>query len=138
TDHYLDFVVGRLGTYTGSSKGPASAARVDYPGFGGLEQAGVGPGLAAQGLTFSASGIAGFYSGAAAGAHGADAVGRLVGERLKRFLAHIDRLVGIAVITDDHVLPQNRVTLSMAMAPDAHGPIARLEVRRRHQRTLAN
>jgi choline dehydrogenase-like flavoprotein len=138
TDHYLDFVVGRLGTYTGSSKGPASAARVDYPGFGGLEQAGVGPGLAAQGLTSSASGIAGFYSGAAAGAHGADAVGRLVGERMKRFLAHIDRLVGIAVITDDHVLPQNRVTLSMAMAPDAHGPIARLEVRGRHERTLGN
>src|SRR6266508_1775689 len=44
TDHYLDFVVGRLGSYAGSSKGPTSAARVDYPGFGGLEQAGVGPG----------------------------------------------------------------------------------------------
>src|SRR5207244_11789003 len=55
TDHYLDFVVGRCGTYTGSSKGPASAARVDYPGYGAFEQAGVGPGLAAQGMTSSAS-----------------------------------------------------------------------------------
>jgi len=139
TDHYLDFVVGRLGSYAGSSKGPASAARVDYPGFGGLEQAGVGPGLAAQGMTSSASGIAGFYgNGSAAGAHGADAVGRLLGERMKRFLTHVDRLIGIAVITDDDVLAQNRVTLSTTMSPDAHGPIARLEVRKRSQRTVAN
>ena len=139
TDHYLDYVVGRLSKYTGSSKGPTSAARADFPGFGGLEQAGIPPGLQAQGLTSSDSGIAGFYdNGAAAGAHGADAVGRLVGERLKRFLSNVDRLIGIAVITDDHVLPQNRVTLSAAMSPDAHGPIARLELRRRSARTLSN
>ena len=58
------------------------------------------------------------------GAWGADAVGRLVGERLKRFLSNVDRLIGVALITDDDVLPQNRVTLSTVMAPDAHGPIA--------------
>src|SRR3954451_16483729 len=38
TDHYLDYLVGRFTTYTGSSKGPTSAARLDFPGFGGLEQ----------------------------------------------------------------------------------------------------
>jgi choline dehydrogenase-like flavoprotein len=139
TDHYLDYLVGRFTTYTGSSKGPTSAARLDYPGFGGLEQAGVSPGLQGQALTSSDSGIAAFYdNGGPAGAWGADAVGRLVGERLKRFMRNVDRLIGVALITDDDVLPQNRVTLSTVMAPDAHGPIARLEVRQRSPRTLKN
>jgi choline dehydrogenase-like flavoprotein len=139
TDHYLDYVVGRFATYTGSSKGPTSAARVDFPGFGGLEQVGLSPGLQAQALTASDSGIAGFYdNGSGAGAQGANAVGRLVGERLKRFLADVDKLIGIAVITDDDVLPQNRVRLSTAMSPDAHGPIARLEIRGRTERSQRN
>jgi len=139
TDHYLDYLVGRFTTYTGSSKGPTSAARLDFPAFGGLEQAGVSPGLQGQALTASDSGIAGFYdNGASVGAWGADAVGRLVGERLKRFLSNVDRLIGVALITDDDVLPQNRVTLSTVMAPDAHGPIARIEIRQRSPRTLKN
>jgi choline dehydrogenase-like flavoprotein len=139
TDHHLDYLVGRFTSYTGSSKGPTSAARLDFPGFGGLEQAGVSPGLQGQALTSSDSGIAGFYdNGAPVGAWGANAVGRLVGERLKRFMKDVDRLIGVALITDDDVLPQNRVTLSTAMAPDAHGPIARLEVRARSPRTLKN
>jgi choline dehydrogenase-like flavoprotein len=138
TDHYLDFLVGRFAAYTGSSKGPTSAARLDFPGFGGLEQAGVSPGLQAQGLASSDSGIAGFYDGSNAGAQGADVIGRLVGERLKRFLSDIDRLIGVALITDDDVLPENRISLSSGMAPDANGPIARLEIRRRSARTLHN
>jgi choline dehydrogenase-like flavoprotein len=139
TDHYLDYLVGRLNTYTGSSKGPTSAARLDFPGYGALEQAGVSPGLQAQALTSSDSGIAGFYDrGASAGAQAADAIGRLVGERLKRFIGNVDHLIGVALITDDDVLPENRVTLSTAMGPDAHGPIPRLEVRGRAARTLRN
>ena len=139
TDHYLDIVVGRLRAYTGSSKGPASAARADFPGYGSLEGAGIPPGLQAQGLTSSEAGIAGYYdNGSSAGAHGANAVGRLVGERLKRFLGNVDRLMTVAVLTDDDVLPQNRVTLSAAMSPDAHGPIARVELRRRSERTVRN
>jgi choline dehydrogenase-like flavoprotein len=139
TDHYLDFLVGRLTSYTGSSKGPTSAARLDFPGYGGLEQAGVSPGLQGQGLTSSGSGIAGLYANdSAAGAQGADVIGRLVGERLKRFMGNVDRLIGVALITDDDVLPQNRVSLSTAMTPDAHGPVARLELRARSARTLRN
>jgi choline dehydrogenase-like flavoprotein len=139
TDHYLDIVVGRLPAYTGSSKGCASGARADYPGYGALEGAGIPPGLQAQGLTSSNSGIAGYYDNAAtAGAYGANAVGRLVGERLKRFLGNIDRLMTVAVLTDDDVLPQNRVTLSAAMSPDAHGPIARVELRTRSERAVRN
>ena len=117
TDHYLDFVVGRFNSYTGSSKGPTSAARLDFPGYGGLEQAGVMPGLQAQGLVAS---------------------GRLVGEPLKRFMRDVDKLIGVAVITDDDVHPANRVDLSPSMAPDAHGPVARLSIRARTQRTLRN
>lgn len=117
TDHYLDFVVGRLATYTGSSKGPTSAARLDFPGYGGIEQAGVTPGLQAQGLVAS---------------------GRLVGEPLKQFMRDVDKLIGVAVITDDDVHPANRVDLSPTMAPDAHGPVARLSIRARTPRTLRN
>jgi choline dehydrogenase-like flavoprotein len=117
TDHYLDFVVGRFASYTGSSKGPTSAARLDFPAYGGLEQAGVMPGLQAQGLVAS---------------------GRLVGVRLKRFMRDVDKLMGVAVIADDDVHPANRVTLSPTMAPDAHGPVARLEIRARTPRTLRN
>jgi choline dehydrogenase-like flavoprotein len=139
TDHALDYVVGRFGRYTGSSKGPTSAARADFPGYGSLEQVGLGPGLQAQSLTSSQAGIAGFY--AASGntkTAGARAAGRLVGKRLKAFLADVDRLLAIAVVTDDDVVPENRVTLSTAMNPDAHGPIARVELRRRTERTLGN
>jgi choline dehydrogenase-like flavoprotein len=131
TDHYLDLVVGRLPHYTGSSKGPTSAARVDYPGRGCLEQVGVPPGLQAQGLTDSDAGIRGLYDNGLPG-------GRLVGRELRRFLSNVDRLIGIAVITDDDVVPDNRVTLSQTMTPDVHGPIGRLEIRRRSGRTLAN
>jgi choline dehydrogenase-like flavoprotein len=121
TDHYLDFVVGRFTHYTGHSKGPASAARADFPGYGCIEQAGAVPGLQAQGLTDSL-----------------EPGRRVLGTRLKRFLADVDKLLAIAVITDDDVLPQNRVRLSQTMTPDAHGPIARIELRGRTPRTLAN
>jgi len=119
TDHYLDLVVGRLSRYTGSSKGATSAARADFPGYGSIEQVGVAPGLQAQGLTDSN-----------------EPGNRVLGTRLQRLLSDVDRLLGIAVITDDEVLPQNRVTLSDVMTPDAHGPIARVEIRGRTAATL--
>jgi choline dehydrogenase-like flavoprotein len=121
TDHYLDLVVGRFPRYTGSSKGPTSAARADFPGYGSIEQVGVPPGLQAQGVTDSN-----------------EPGRRLRGARLARFLSNVDRLMSIAVITDDDVVPENRVSLSTVMAPDAHGPIARVELRRRTARTVAN
>lgn len=121
TDHYLDFVVARFSHYTGSSKGATSAARADFPGWGCIEQAGVAPGLQAQGLTDSNEPRL-----------------RLRAQRLARFLANLDRLMALAVITDDDVALSNRVTLSGVMTPDAHGPIARVELRERTARTLEN
>jgi choline dehydrogenase-like flavoprotein len=121
TDHYIDIVVGRFPHYTGSSKGPTSAARADFPGYGSIEQTGLPPGLQAQGLTDSEQ-----------------PARRLLGGRLARFLSNVDRLMSIAVITDDEVVPENRVLLSTVMTPDAHGPVARIELRRRTPRTIAN
>jgi choline dehydrogenase-like flavoprotein len=121
TDHYLDFIVGRLPHYTGSSKGATSAARADFPGYGSIEQVGVAPGLQAQGLTDSE-----------------EPGRRLLGSRLKHFLSHIDRLLTVAVVTDDDSLPENRVTLSSVLTPDVHGPVARIELRRRTAHTIAN
>jgi len=138
TDHFLDYIVGRLPAYTGSSKGPTSAARADFPGYGCLEGAGVVPGLQAQSMTGSGAGIAGFYDNGTSATAGATVAGRLIGERLKRFLGGIDRLLAVAVITDDDVSSTNRVTLSTAMSPDAHGPVARVELRHRTERTLSN
>src|SRR3712207_9423642 len=79
TDHYFDWVIGLMDYYTGSSKGPGSAARCDYPGRGGLENVGLPPALQAFSATFSDSAIAGHYdNGAGLPGHGAAAVGRRV------------------------------------------------------------
>jgi choline dehydrogenase-like flavoprotein len=121
TDHWHDVVVGRMRSYTGTSKGPSSAARADFPGYGSLEQFGTPPALMAQSL---ASGT----------------TGRLVGNRLKSYMSNIDRLLGVVVLTDDDVQPDYRVRLSESVAPDAHGPVARVELpyQNRTARTVRN
>src|SRR5262249_62301308 len=55
TDHHFDLVIGILPHDSGLSRGPASAARADFPGHGSLEQVGIGPAGAVQvrGLTRS-------------------------------------------------------------------------------------
>jgi choline dehydrogenase-like flavoprotein len=141
TDHATDAVLGVLPADAGASRGPSSAARVDYPGRGGFEQVGTTPALAARGLALSDAGIAGAYAnGRQDGTQGADAVGRLVGPELKAALADLDRLLVVIVLTDDDVEARNRVTLATAAPPDEHGPIARVEIngRTRSPRTREN
>lgn len=141
TDHYPDAVIGVMPFETGSSKGPGSAARADFPGHGCLENAGVPPASAAFVAAFSDSGIAGIYdNGSPVGANGADLLGRVVGRSLKSFLADVDRLLSVLAITDDDVESQNRVTLSPVFPPDEHGPVPRVEIRHRQRsaRTVAN
>ena len=112
TDHHFDTIIGVMPFDTGSSKGPGSAARADFPGYGMLENTGATPAGQASVFTFSDAGIAGFYDNGALGdAHGADGVGRLVGAELKSAMSYVDRLLSIAVLTDDDVEKQNRVTL---------------------------
>jgi choline dehydrogenase-like flavoprotein len=142
TDHYFDWVIGLMPSYTGSSKGPASAARVDWPGRGALEQAGFGPAFQALAAVFSDAGLAGHYdNGAPVGDAGADSLGGHVGNALREILAHgVDRLINVLVMTDDDVEAQNRVTLSTGLPPDEHGPVPKVEFhhRQRSARTRAN
>jgi choline dehydrogenase-like flavoprotein len=141
TDHFFDWVIGVLPRYTGSSKGPGSAARCDFPGRGGLENVGLPPGLQAFSANFSDAGIAGRYDNdVGLGKAGADTLGRIVGKDLRRMLGDIDRLLNVLVITDDDVEAQNRVTLSQTIPADENGPVARVEFhqRKRSKRTMAN
>lgn len=141
TDHYPDFVIGRFASYTGSTRGPGSNARADFPGYGSLEVTTLPPGLQAYSLAFSDSGMAGLYdNGTGITAEGADAIGRLVGKRLKNFVADVDKLVNVLVLTDDEVEDQNRVTLSQSSPPDENGAIPRIEIpyRKRSARTKRN
>jgi choline dehydrogenase-like flavoprotein len=141
TDHHFDWFIGVLPRYTGSSKGPGSAARCDFPGRGGLENVGLPPALQAFSATFSDAGIAGHYDNdVGLSKAGAKTLGRLVGPELRRALSDIDRILNVLVITDDDVEPQNRVTLSTTLPADEHGPVPRVEFhqRARSRRTRRN
>jgi choline dehydrogenase-like flavoprotein len=139
TDHFVDAVTGLMPFDTGSSRGPGSGARIDYPGRGMIEPVGETPGLRAALSAFSDAGIPGYYNnGLSAG--GADITGRLVGRDLKEAMANVDRLLNIDVFTDDDVEMQNGVSLSSAYPPDEHGPVPRIEIRQhnRSTRTITN
>jgi hypothetical protein len=140
TDHFFDWVIGEMPYDTGSSKGPGSSARCDFPGRGGLENVGLPPALQAFSANFSDAGMSGFYDNGFPSKAGSDTVGRLIGNELKRYISNIDRLLNVLVITDDDVEAQNRVTLSSTFPPDEHGAVAKVEFhqRKRSQRTNAN
>ena len=141
TDHFFDWVTGVFPFYTGSSKGPGSAARCDFPGRGGLENVGLPPGLQSFTSTFSDAGMSGYYDNGRGGpAFGADTRGRLVGNKLRNIMSNLDNILNVLVIPDDDVEAQNRVTLSALFPPDEHGPVAKVEFhpRNRSARTLAN
>jgi choline dehydrogenase-like flavoprotein len=132
TDHHFDWLIGVLPRYTGSSKGPGSAARCDFPGRGGLENVGLPPALQAFSATFSDAGIAGHYDNdVGIGKAGAKTLGRVLGKDLRRLITDVDRILNVLVITDDDVEPQNRVTLSSELPADENGPVARVEFQQR-------
>lgn len=139
TEHYFDTVIGIMPFYTGNGKGPASNARIDYPGRGNLELHNQTPGSQSIVSSFSDAGIAGLTS-STDNAYGADTVGRLIGLDLKAVLSNLDRLLNITIGTDDDVESQNRIMLSNSFPPDEHGPVARIEVnhRNRSARTVEN
>ncbi|MGH2717686.1 MAG: GMC family oxidoreductase N-terminal domain-containing protein [Actinomycetota bacterium] len=141
TDHFFDWVTGVFPSYTGSSKGPGSGARCDFPGHGGLENVGLPPGIQSFASTFSDAGMSGYYDNGRGGpAYGADTRGRLVGNQLRGLLSNLDNLLNVLVITDDDVEAQNRVTLSSVFPADENGAVAKVEFhyRNRTQRTLNN
>jgi|GEM_PF-277989 len=142
TDHAFDFVTGEFDHYTGSSRGPGSSARCDFPGVGGLENVGLPPAIQTFGATFSDAGMSGFYdNGTAQTKAGADTLGRLIGTDLRKMLENgVDHLLNVLVISDDDVQADNRVTLSSELPPDNQGSIPRvaLDGRARTPRTNRN
>ena len=141
TDHHFDLVLGLLPRDSGSSRGPSSAARADFPGRGSLEHVGTNPGGIAQFASLSDSGTIGLYNnGAPVGDAGADAVGRRAGKSMKQFFSNIDRLFVVLALTDDDVEAQNRVTLSSNFPADENGriPSVTMNGRGRSARTKAN
>jgi choline dehydrogenase-like flavoprotein len=138
TDHYFDMVIGKLHRNAGLTAGPGSGARADFPGRGAIEPVGASPGSILQFFSSSLSGTCGMPGNDAANPLGADFVGRLAGNRYKRFFAELDSVLALIVITDDDVEPQNRITRSAAH--DEHGPIARVSIdgRARSARTVNN
>lgn len=140
TDHYFDWLIGTFDSYTGSSKGPSSAARVDFPGYGGLEQVGLPPALQAFSAGLSSSGIRGYYDNGRGYTGAWDGkTGRIIGNELKQALANVDQLINVLVLTDDDVQPDNRVTLS-AFPEDENGPIPKVSFPPGHRsrRTIRN
>lgn len=141
TDHYFDWIVGSFDEYTGNSKGANSAARMDFPGRGGIENVGLGPAIQAFTMSLSDSGSRGFYD------NGKDVTGpwdgpagRMVGNELKDLMmGGVDNLLNFLVLTDDHVEAQNRITPSLFPA-DENGAPAKIDVtlRGRKPRTLEN
>ena len=133
TEHSFDWVIGLMPYYTGSSKGPASASRIDVPGRGILENVGLTPAIQAFGTTFSDAGMSGLYdNGVPHDRAGADFMGRKIGNELRQMMEHgIDRTLNILVSTDDDVEPDNRVMLSDQLPPDTQGPVAKIQVRHR-------
>jgi choline dehydrogenase-like flavoprotein len=141
TDHYLDWTFGLFDEEVGSSKGQASAARTEYPGYGMNMNVGLMPGIEAFTMTFSDSGIRGQY-GNGRGMTGPwdGTTGRLVGPELKDVMGHgLDRILNVVSIVDDDVDPANRVTLS-ALPADENGPVPKVEFdnRKRTARSVRN
>lgn len=141
TDHHFDMVTGLFDKDTDSSKGPASAARAEFPGRGGMENIGLGPALQGFAMQLSDSGARGHYTNGRGMTGTWDGpAGRPIGPELKDAMMNgVNRMLNILVITDDDVEAQNRVMLS-ALPADEHGPVPKVifQQRQRSARTAAN
>ncbi len=132
TDHWFDWVVGLFDDDTGNSRGGNSCARVEYPGYGGLENAGLTPGIQAFTMNLSESGIRGQYTNGRGRTGAWDGpAGRLAGAELREFMSHgIDRMLNVLCITDDHVDPEQRIVPSLLPA-DENGAVAKYDLQSR-------
>ena len=129
TNHFVDVVAALMPFETGFTKGPASGGRADFPGYGSLDLAGVSPAPAAE---LSAVGL--IPQDASRGT--STPSGRVIGRPLEHFLAHIDRLMSVAILTGDDVDQRNGVSLSTGLPPDAHGRVPRIDVVARTRRSI--
>ena len=123
TDHSLDFVLAVLRKPISSSRGPASAARADFPGHGSLE-----PFISTPANTSASAALsqAGFAPGDPSARLGADTVGRFIGPALVEALRDVDRVLMLTVLTDDDVQANNVV--SLATPSDRYGRVAHVDL----------
>jgi len=117
--HYMDWITGifnekdllaALGTneikpYVGNTCG----ARLDYPGLGALQTAGMSPGLTASFYGLSKTGYS--FMQERSGQSSWDMEGRPVGQTLNYLMEMYSRSLSILVTTDDEVDDSNGVTL---------------------------
>src|SRR5262249_61421915 len=113
TTHDMDCVIGLFDEDTGNSRGPQSAARCDFPGYGGLQNVGLGPALQGLSMAFSASGVRNMYANGRGLTGPWDGpTGRILGPELKEaMLQGIDRMLNVMSVTHDHVMPAHPATL---------------------------
>lgn len=141
TDHQVDLIFGVFDENVGNSKGTQSSARCDFPGYGGLQNMGVGPAVQALALAFSQSGIRGQYDNGRGMTGSWDGpTGRLAAEELKDVMLNgVDHILNIVTLTDDDVSAQNRVSLS-TMPADENGPVPKvlIDQKNRTERTSRN
>ncbi|TCP46845.1 choline dehydrogenase-like flavoprotein [Tamaricihabitans halophyticus] len=141
TDHFFDWVFGVFDESVGNPKGVGSAARLDFPPYGGLENVGLPPALHAFAMNLSDSGIRGQYAnGRGMTGEWDGPAGRVLGPELKDMVSGgLENILSVLVITDDDVEADNRVTRS-ALPADENGPIPKVHFRARQRtaRTLRN
>ncbi|MFL1406003.1 GMC family oxidoreductase N-terminal domain-containing protein [Marinobacter sp. M1N3S26] len=140
TDHALDWVTGIFDHDVGGARGTSCSSRADFPGYGAIQNTANTPGVAANNLAASDSGIRGAYTNGAGGQGAWDGQpGRVFGTELKEMMSDINRQMSILVLTDDDVEHQNKVDVSRVFEDD-HGPVARVSIdkRRRSRRTKRN
>jgi choline dehydrogenase-like flavoprotein len=127
TNHFFDRVVGIfdenilmsiLGTPdTNQFVGHTSGARLDYPGLGSIQVAGLSPGLLAL-LDYGTSESKFSFL------HDLESEGptQIYGSKLKEIMADYRRMLGLLILTDDDVDWRNGVTLDPFIR-DEHGPV---------------
>ncbi|MGM0570175.1 GMC family oxidoreductase N-terminal domain-containing protein [Marinobacter sp.] len=140
TDHALDWVTGIFDHDVGGARGTSCSSRADFPGYGAIQNTANTPGVQANNLTNSDSGIRGAYTSGVGGQGAWDGdAGRVYGTELKEMMSDINRQMSILVLTDDDVEYRNKVDVSRVFRDD-HGPVARVDIdkRRRSRRTRRN
>jgi len=127
--------------YTGSTKGPGSNGRIDYPGYGHARSSWRHSGAARGAFALLATrafrvSTTTDYQWRIRGGHSR----RLIGKRSKEVMSNVDHMLNVDIFTDDDVEAQNRVTLSSNLPPDEHGAVPRIEIKQRNRsaRTIRN
>ncbi|NRD79719.1 GMC family oxidoreductase [Bacillus sp. BRMEA1] len=148
TNHYFDWVSGIfnekdlisiLGTpEINQFVGPTSAARIDVPGLGAFQQAGMSPGLSSL-LTYGITEAGYNFMNPPMPGESWDIRGRVVGAPLKELMLNYRNTLSILVLTDDEALFRNRISVDPTLQdengsiPVIHYTPSKKSIQRRNQ-----